>query len=300
MKYERLNSQVLDANLTRYEREIIRNYAEGIESIRNDIGKVYERYAVNGKLTNAEMSKYNRLTSLEAQLTEDIRPVFRKNKALIEKMAKVEYNEAFYRTAWAIDQNTGVALKWGLLNPKAVEAAVANPLRLIGEKRLRQDGLIRIQRAVAQGLIKGDSYPRMMRGIRAAINGNAADALRIVRTEGQRAQVLGQQANYAEARDIGVEAVEVWDAALDDRTRDSHGALDGVRAQYRSNGEPYWNTEVGEVAGPMQSGYAGFDINCRCRVRAEVEGFEVDKRRIEGRIQKYQTYKEWDEKRKGA
>ena len=155
---ENRNSQVLDANLTRYERELLRNYREALRDIRSDIGKVYERYAVNGKLTNAEMSKYNRLTSLERQLTEDIRPVFAKNQRLIERMSRVEYEEAFYRSAWAIDQNTGVALRWGLLNPKTVEAAVANPLRKIGEARLRQDGLIKIQRAVSQGLIRGLSY----------------------------------------------------------------------------------------------------------------------------------------------
>jgi hypothetical protein len=266
MKYENLNTQVLKADIVRYERELVRNYREALAKIRADIGKVYEKYAVNGVLTNAEMSKYNRLTSLEKQLTEDIRPVFRKNQALIEKMSRVEYEEAFYRSAWAIDQNTGVALRWGLLNPKTVEAAVANPLRKIGETRLRQDGLIKIQRAVSQGLIRGESYPNMMKGIRSAINGNASDALRIVRTEGQRAQVMGQQANYADARDIGVEVIDVWDAALDSRTRDSHGALDGVPAQYRSNGEPYWNTAVGEVAGPLRSGVASFDVNCRCRI----------------------------------
>lgn len=293
MKYERKNSQILEANLERYEREVIRNYREALKAIRDDIGKIYEKYAKNGKLTHAEMSKYNRLTSLERQLTEEIRPVFRKNGALIEKMARVEYEEAFYRTAWAIDQNTGVSLRWGLLNPKAVEAAVANPLRLIAEKRLRQDGLLKIQRAVSQGLIRGLSYPNMMKEIKGAINGNAEDALRIVRTEGQRAQVLGQQANYAEARDIGVEVVEVWDATLDSRTRNSHGALDGVRASYRSNGEPYWILAGDEVGGPLQSARPEQTINCRCRVRGEIEGFEPEKRRVAGKIQQYQTYKEW-------
>lgn len=291
-RYEQIVKNALDKRLTAYEREVIRNYAEALRDIRADIGKLYERYAVNGVLTNAEMSKYNRLTALEAQITDDLGPVFRKNQALIEKMSRVEYEEAFYRYAWSIDQQTGVALKWGLLNTETVKAAVANPLRKIAETRLRQDGLIKIRRAVSQGLIRGSSYPKMMKEIKGAINGSAADALRIVRTEGQRAQVLGQQANYADARRIGVEVVDVWDAALDSRTRDSHGALDGVKAKYRS-GQPYWNTEVGEVAGPLRSGVASFDINCRCRIRGEIEGFEPEKRRIKGKIQAYQTYSEW-------
>ena len=137
-----------------------------------------------------------------------------------------------------------------------------------------------------------------MKEVRTAINGNASDALRIVRTEGQRAQVLGQQANYASARDIGVEVIDVWDAALDTRTRDSHGALDGKRASYRSNGEPYWTFTTGDhagsqTAGPLRSGFASEDIHCRCRIRGEIDEFKPEQRRIKGEIQKYQTYKEW-------
>jgi uncharacterized protein with gpF-like domain len=296
MKYDDVVSRALKKNLSAYEREVMFNYAASLKAIRQDIGKIYERYAENGKLTNAEMSKYNRLASLERQLTEDLRPGFRKNTALLERMSKVEYEEGFFRTAWAIDQNTGVALRWGLLNPKAVEAAVANPLRKIAETRLKQDGIIKIRRAVSQGLIQGLSYPNMMRGIKDAINGNAADALRIVRTEGQRAQTLGQQANYERARDIGVEVVEIWDAALDDRTRDSHGALDGQPAQYDADAQPYWFVGGHRTHGPGQSGVAEEDCNCRCRVRGEVEGFAPEKRRVAGEITKYQTYSEWRSK----
>jgi uncharacterized protein with gpF-like domain len=165
-------------------------------------------------------------------------------------------------------------------------------LRKIAETRLKQDGLIKIRRAVSQGLIRGASYQNMPREIKDAINGNAADAMRIVRTEGQRAQSMGQQAKYADARRIGVEVVDVWDATLDGRTRDSHGALDGVKAQYQG-GKPYWYVNGYRTSGPGQSGVASEDINCRCRIRGEVEGFEPEKRRIAGEIQKYQTYEEW-------
>jgi SPP1 gp7 family putative phage head morphogenesis protein len=291
-KLNKINTKALDARLSAYERQVAINYAEALKGIRNDIAKLYERYAVNGKLTYAEMSKYNRLASLEAQIAEILRPLFGKIDRLVDKVGPLEYEEGFYRTAWAIDQQSGVALRWGLLNTKAVREAVANPLDKIAKTRLRQDGLTKINRAVTQGLIRGESYPNMARAIKSAIEGNAYDAMRIVRTEGQRAQVLGQQANYEAARDIGVEVVEVWDATLDSRTRDSHGELDGVKAKYR-DGKPYWDTEVGEVSGPMQSGVPEFDINCRCRIRGEIDGFKPEKRRIGGKIQKYQTYSEW-------
>lgn len=283
----------LSKRLDTYEVEVVRNYAEALESIRSDIGKIYERYSVDGKLTLAEMTKFNRLRNLEKQLTEDITPVGLKNTALIERMTRVEYDEAFYRFAWTIDQQAGVSLQWGLLRAEDIKSAVANPLRKIAEERLRDEGRRKIRRAVTQGLIRGDSYPAMMRGIKDAINGTAADAMRIVRTEGQRAQVMGQQATYKKARKLGVEAVEAWDAALDGKTRPEHGALDGVQAKYKS-GQPYWQTSVGRVRGPTQSGVASFDINCRCRVTSRVKGYEPKVRRIRDKgLVPYKPYSKW-------
>jgi hypothetical protein len=297
-KLNKINTKALDARLSAYERQVAINYAEALKGIRNDIAKLYERYAVNGKLTYAEMSKYNRLASLEAQIAEILRPMFGKIDRLVDKVGPLEYEEGFYRTAWAIDQQSGVALRWGLLNTKAVREAVANPLDKIAKTRLRQDGLTKINRAVTQGLIRGESYPNMARAIKSAIEGNAYDAMRIVRTEGQRAQVLGQQANYAAARDIGVDMVEVWDATLDSRTRPSHGELDGVKARYDSDGQPYWYINGHLTHGPGQSGYPEEDINCRCRIRGQIAGHEPKVRRIAGKITKYETYAEWDRKRK--
>ncbi|MBU1536786.1 hypothetical protein KKF84_15785, partial [Myxococcota bacterium] len=108
------------------------------------------------------------LASLERQLVEDIRPTLSRNKSLIDKMVPIEYEEAFYRYAWTIDQQTGVALKWGLLNKNAVRAAVANPLTKLAEKGVTQNAMLSIQRAVSQGLIRGSSYPSMMKGLKPA------------------------------------------------------------------------------------------------------------------------------------
>jgi hypothetical protein len=258
------------------------------------MAKLYERYAENGVLTHAEMSKWRRMKTLDKDITRILGPSAQANKTLVDKMAAVEYEEGFYRFAWAIDQESGVALRWGLLNPDTVRAAVANPLREIAVTRLRANGRARIRTAITQGLIRGASYPDMMRGIRTAINGNAKDAMRIVRTEGQRAQVLGQQESYNKARDLGVEVQDIWDATLDSRTRTDHGALDNVPASVDSAGNRYWDTAVGRVAGPTQSGVASFDINCRCRVTGGIEGYSPKLRRIrdEG-VVPYKTYREW-------
>ena len=293
-RLDRIAKHALDVRLGAYEKTVRKFYRGELVTIRNEIAKLYDNFAVNGKLTNAEMSKYNRMTNLNKQLTEMLGPTDRATKSLVDKMAAVEYDEGFYRFAWTMDQESGVALRWGLLNPDTVSAAVANPLREIAVGRLRANGRFRIHSAITQGLIRGESFPNMMKGIRGAINGNANDAMRIVRTEGQRAQVLGQQASYDKARDLGVEVTDIWDATLDSRTRTEHGVLDNVPAETDSAGNTYWNTAVGRVAGPTQSGVASFDINCRCRVTGGIEGYEPKLRRVRGEgVVPYKNYDEW-------
>lgn len=278
-------------------RELAKNYGSALESIREDLRKLYDKYAKGGQLTYAEMSKFNRLRNLEKQITEDLRPVFLKNERLIDKVSAVSYEESFYRHTWAISQAAGFDLKFGLLRPDDVWAAIKNPLAKIAKDRLKRDGLDKIRRAITQGLIRGESYSQMSKLVRQAIDGSLQDAERIVRTESGRAMTLGTKKSYETARRNGVESVEVWDATLDGRTRPEHGRLDGQKA-VRRKGEWVFQTAVGPVKGPRLSGVASFDINCRCTLYSVIEGYEPEARRIRGEgVQPYKTFKQWVEKK---
>jgi len=116
----------------------------------------------------------------------------------------------------------------------------------------------------------------------------------IVRTEGQRCAVEGQRRAYDKAAELGVEMWQVWDATLDTRTRTSHGKLDGKPADGKDEGGYWWYTDVGKVYGPHRSGVPSFDINCRCRIGGQIEGYEPRLRRIrdEG-VKPYITFKDW-------
>lgn len=280
-----------------YERELFINCKMALDDIRAALSKVYERYAKAGKLTNAEMTKYNRMMNLHTELTDILGPTFSRNGRLIEKLSAVQYDEAFFRTEWAIDQHTGVALKWGLVKKEAVDAAVKmqawRDLKKIGIQNASRETMVRIDRAVTQSLIRGDSYPKMAKGIKAVLDKTASSYITIARTEGQRAAVMGQQQVIEQARDkLDIDVEEIWDATLDGRTRPEHGALDGKAADPEKG---WYVPALGTwVAGPMQSGEPSFDINCRCRVRPQIKGYGPKVRRIrdEGVVD-YQTYDEW-------
>lgn len=269
---------------------MVLNYSLAIDAIRSDLAKLYERYSENGILTNAEMTKYNRLAALEKQIVADLQPAISGNDALIEKLAEVQYEEAFYRKAWAIDQTAGVSLRWGTFSAEQVRAAVKNDLRFLARRDLAASTVNRVRRTIAQGLIRGTSLRGMMGSVRDAMNITGNDALRIVRTEAHRSRELGGVASTEAARAQGVNIVRVWDATLDDRTRSRHAALDG---QPEKDG--------GWILGGVKASYPGDpaldpsqSINCRCTAIDQVDGYEPQVRRTqENGIQPYQTFEQW-------
>jgi SPP1 gp7 family putative phage head morphogenesis protein len=301
-RLERITQNALDHSLAGYERELIAVYNTVLDDVRSELAKTYEKYAVKGKLTNAQMTKYNRLTNLEHELNVIAGHGTQRARATIDRLTRDQYEESFFRHAWMIDQNIGVGLRWGTLRPETIKAAVANPLRLIAEDRLRGLGREKIRRVVAQGLTRGVSFDEMARGMRDAVVAKgreslAYNALRVARTEGGRAQTLGTLEVYDKAEAQGVELQRQWVASLDDRTRDSHADMDGVIAT--DQGFPF--PGLGFVDGPRLTGVAEEDINCRCTTIPVVKDLPppiLRRIRNEG-VQPYQTYRQWRPKERG-
>jgi SPP1 gp7 family putative phage head morphogenesis protein len=280
------------------QREIAANYVYALKDIQDEVSTLYAKYAEDGKLTNAELTKYNRLKGLYQTITTTLKGMFVDVSKVNGMMIKDITEESFFKHAWAIEQTAGVSLKWGLLNPQIVDAAVNNELRYLAEKEVAERTLTQVRRTIAQGIIRGQSYAKMAKALAGTMNKSASGYVRIAQTEGARAQVLGQKASYEQAMEEGVEVEQVWLATLDDKTRDSHRGMDGeVAVNNGSEEEPDWEWNMpgkGWVKGPLLTGYPEEDINCRCTVRPQIKGYEPKVRaaRDEGIIE-YQTYREW-------
>lgn len=62
------DSQItLSSILENEERSIIKAYGTAVYQIRRELGFLYKKYGRNGKLSNAELSKYNRLTGIQTK-----------------------------------------------------------------------------------------------------------------------------------------------------------------------------------------------------------------------------------------
>ena len=287
-------SEAWNATLLSRQENIIRgHYRDAVREIQAELARLYEKYSTDGALTYAQMTKYNRLLGLEKQIGGILGANDKAFSKTLKKLTAEQYEEAYFGHAWAIDNNVGVALKWGAIREADIVAITSNPLSLIAKDSLTTLERSGIRRAIVQGLIQGQSYPKMATGVKDVMNKSFGNAVRIARTEAHRAQVEGTKVAISAAEENGVEGQYIWSAALDDRTRDSHGALDGSAGEM-IDGEPHWKVGGHDTTGPGLSGYPEEDINCRCQVRYEIADLAPTLRRTrEDGIQPYITYKDW-------
>ena len=136
----------------------------------------------------------------------------------------------------------------------------------------------KIQSAVTAGILQGKSIDKLADSFMTVMKRNRASAMRNARTSVTSAQNAGRQLGYNQANDMGIKLEKEWIATLDERTRISHGLLDGKRVPYDkrfSNGLMY----------PADSTGAPEEVyNCRCTMRAVLPNINDSSR---------MTYEEW-------
>lgn len=253
---------------------------------------MYDKYSVNGALTYSEMAKYNRLDSLFKSINTEIYSLSGKSQRIVNNLAYNSFGESYYRMGYAIEAgaNIPINLGFGLLNKDVIKAAVLNPMDKIAFQGLRNSMLIKARSTIIQGLLQGQSYFEMGRDIRHDFQGKASDALRIARTEAGKAQCKGNLESINHAQKAGADLKKFWIARLDDKTRPSHGAMDGQFAD--KNG--YFTLAGIKIQAPMDSALpAGEICNCRCDTGVQVQEFKPTHRRTKEGIIKYKTYTEW-------
>lgn len=279
-----------------YSKEIQKQLSKVLTSIYGEMQKIYDKYAINGKLTRVEMTKYNKYETMEKLILSKLDPAIKANIKTIQKLLPSQFNESFFHYAWAIDQASGLRLSWGNVNTKSLLAAfdITNPKNIELQEALKNYGPTakkRIRAALLNGLSLGKSYDKMARDLKKVISAINNDTLRIIRTEGQSALNAGQAIVYARAQENGIEGNEVWVATKDARTRDAHGYADG---QVRGK-DGYFNVGGEKALYPGDPALsAGNRINCRCTTRFEIAGYspQLMRTRDEGVIP-YQNFTEY-------
>ena len=281
------------------EKEIIKAYRDSLKEIRVEVALAYEKYAADGVLTMSEMMKYGRLVKLEESIAKQVSALTGTETKTTKKAIKDVFAESYYRSAWTMETGAEVSLGFTVLRPEAIEAAILNPYdRITWPERVKDNAHIlnrQIREEITRGIIQGYSYDKTARAVKERLNIGASKAIRIVQTETHRAQSQGTQTSFKNAAVEGLIFKRVWVSTLDGRTRDRHRSLDGQKVDHD---QPFKMSGM-EAMYPGGFGTPEMDINCRCTVRAEIEGMEPKLRRArdpstgKNVIIPDTTYQEW-------
>ena len=129
----------------------------------------------------------------------------------------------------------------------------------------------KINSQVLQGVIQGESIPKIAKRIGNVQEMNKDAAIRSARTIVTGAENKGRMDSYKRVQDDGIILEKEWIATSDARTRDWHAELDGVEVDID---EP-WHNEFGEIMYPGDpSADPANTYNCRCSMRSIVKGFK--------------------------
>jgi len=276
-----------------------------IEALKKSMGNVQaelgKRFVKLGdKITLAEMRKFNRLEELEKVIREEIIQLGRNLKSDITANIKYDLQAGYYHTGYIMETPLNINLGFKGLNPDLIRANILNPLDAIKWPDSLRGHLTvlneQLRREITTGLIQGKGFGTIARSFRNKYEMAAYKAERIVRTESQRARSIGRNLGFDRSKEagetLGMGVKQIWNAALDTRTRSEHRALDGKKA----SDEGTWRFSDGVTTrGPALSGVARHDINCRCSTFTQVGEVSPEFRRDNMTKQEiqYVPYEQW-------
>lgn len=215
--------------------------------------------------------------------------------AALEGRLPEVYAENANFAAYSVCEATGAAIPFDMMSADAVQQMVANGADLFPVPSVNAAKDVAWSRKLmasqlTQGLLLGESMPKVARRIQSVTDSNWATALRTARTTVTAAENAGRVESYRRAKDMGIQLKKQWMATLDGRTRHSHRQLDGeavAEDEKFSNGCRY--------PGDPEARYAE-TMNCRCTLIAAVEGFEHDLSDLTqrwGKLPEGMTYEQW-------
>lgn len=266
-------------------KEIIKAYKGSIDNILPLLAQLYIKYAVDGKLTIAELHKYNRLLSFEQQIIEELKQLRAIEVKQFNTMLSGIYSQAFYQTAYTLEMGTAAAISFTLLKPEFVKEAISfNWSGVPFSERIwaNQDAMLKgLRTELTQGIIQGDSVDKMARRFRKKFNSSYHNTQRLFRTESARVINSAQEKIYS---DSGVVQKVKWLATLEGNTCSECAKLDQKVFNLDDSRKP---------SVPRHP-------NCICCTVAVIEGMEHKKRKDNAtkEIISNMSYKEW-EKEKG-
>lgn len=303
-----------DRDLKKMEKRLKKEYDKAYTEMRSKtdawLAKFRERDLVMyNKLEDGLISydeyiqwrKHNMLTTTQMQgiCTELSQTLYDYNTAtagMINAHARTVFCNNFNYGAFEICKGTNMNIAFTLVDEKTVDRLLKGNIKLlphvdIDEKKDKRWNMQKVQAALTQGILQGDSVPNIAKRLKQVTNMSDSAAVRNARTMTTSAENGGRMAVYEEAEKMGIELQKTWVATLDERTRDSHIELDGVTIPI----DQKFENSDGELMYPADpNGDAANVYNCRCTLITTIKnhGRDLTTRQMGERLGNM-SYEEW-------
>lgn len=260
------------------EAAIRREYQKILQKLQGVIAQYYSRYgnAEDSTMTQGDLRTAGQYKNFLQDVVDNLGGIAEPVDKQIRQTIEDTYTACYDGMVNAVKQSTAgnVSLQSALsglsaTTPEAIKNVVENPMDKLTLStvlnRRRTQIVASAKKTLAVGLASGDSYTRMAQRIAETLNGDYKKAMRIVRTEANRAINRGFQDVTEEASDLllGSDYIEVkeWCSMEDESVRDTHQHLNGKKI----HGLDVFTSKGGATADcPGAFGIAAEDINCRC------------------------------------
>ena len=208
--------------------------------------------------------------------------------------------------AYRLEHDANIDLGFTVYDSATVTRLIRNQPNLLPPHQLNSEkdaawNRKTIASIIARGVLSGAKLEDIAGHLGQALGDtNRKSMLRYARTAMTAAQNAGRIEVLHEAQDMGIKVKKVWIATLDERTRESHGLLDGHSVDV----DDAFSSILGPIRYPGDPAASADNTwNCRCTLGYEYE--EYPKQNAErydqeyGEVIEYMTYSEWKEWRNG-
>lgn len=236
-------------------------------------------------------------------LAEDLTDTYGKARSMIEGYMPEVYALNHNYATFLVESQSLVNTSYTLYDAQTVERLIKENPRLLPNTRfhsatyekMRQKDYKwnqqKITSAVTQGIVQGESTPKIAKRLRNVAEMDYKASIRDARTSVTSAQNAGRIRAMKRAESMGINLLKEWLATIDDRTRHEHRLLDG-QTQYIDEPFEVEGFTIDYPADP--SADPSMVYNCRCTMVTQFEGYgkSITDFDIDDRLGNM-TYKEW-------
>lgn len=233
------------------EKQIRRVYKQAAEEVQKKLDDFIRGHkarnaqmlqmVADGKLSKQDYQKWMRGQVFQGdqwkQKLKDVTDVYvhadEKAREIVGGTSKNVFMEAANYTAYDLEKGMRGAVAFNVYDAKTVERLLKDDPKMLPEWKIDQPkdykwNEKRVRNAVAQGIIQGESVEEVGDRLTGELStSNAKKMDMFARTAVNGAQNAGRMDRLHEAEEMGIEVRKKWLATLDQRTRDTHQALDG-------------------------------------------------------------------------